>query len=405
MAFLEGSQVMSSSTSGASLTSLLDAVRRIEPVIRAHAADAERERRLPDVVADAMRACGLYRLWRPRAFGGFEVDPMTAFRVLEEVSRIDSAAGWNLQLSSAIDAMGAWFPDDGAEKIYGQPDVSFGGSFFPSRRALAVDGGYRVTGQTPFVSGAHQAHWFLGLAQVYDGDAPRLGADGAPVTLLTMCPASDAVIVDNWRTLGMRGTGSHDVVMTDVFVPSRHTALLAPYEKPGSAYQGPLYKFTVWTAITVLAPPPLGIARAALDDLLELAGRKTPSYLATPLRDRTSVQAAVGEAEATLGAGRAYLYEALQEVWDKALEGHLIDMPGKMKLQLAATYAIAAAVRTVDLVHKAVGTTGIRDEHRFQRYFRDVHTIEHHAYISAARYESGGQYFLGVPIEWPFYGL
>jgi indole-3-acetate monooxygenase len=222
---------------------------------------------------------------------------------------------------------------------------------------------------------------------------------------LTMCPASDAVIVDNWRTLGMRGTGSHDVVMTDVFVPSRHTALLAPYEKPGSAYQGPLYKFTVWTAITVLAPPPLGIARAALDDLLELAGRKTPSYLATPLRDRTSIQAAVGEAEATLGAGRAYLYEALQEVWDKALEGHLIDMPGKMKLQLAATYAIAAAVRTVDLVHKAVGTTGIRDEHRFQRYFRDVHTIEHHAYISAARYESGGQYFLGVPIEWPFYGL
>ena len=352
-----------------------------------------------------MRACGLYRLWRPRAFGGLEVDPMTAFRVFEEVSRIDSAAGWNLQLSSAIDAMGAWFPDEGAKEIYGQPDASFGGSFFPSRRAIAADGGYHVTGQTPFVSGAHQAHWFLGLAQVYDGDTPRLGADGAPVTLLTMCPASDALIVDNWRTLGMRGTGSHDVVMSNVFVPSRHTALLAPYEKPGSAYDGPLYKFTVWTAISVLAPPPLGIARAAIDDLLELAARKTPSYLATPLRDRITVQAAIGEAEATLGAGRAYLYEALREVWDKALEGALIDMPGKMKLQLAATYAIAAAVRTVDLVHKAVGTTGVRDEHRFQRYFRDVHTIEHHAYISAARYESGGQYFLRVPIEWPFYGL
>ena len=396
---------MSSSTASASLTSLLDAVRQVEPIIRAHAADGERERRLTDAVADAMRACGLYRLWRPRAFGGLEVDPMTAFRVLEEVSRIDSAAGWNLQLSSAIDAMGAWFPDDGAKEIYSQPDASFGGSFFPSRRAVAVKGGYRVTGQTPFVSGAHQAHWFLGLAQTYDGDAPMLGADGAPVTILTMCPASDAVIVNNWRTLGMRGTGSHDVLMTDVFVPSRRTALLAPYEKPGGGYQGPLYKFTVWTAITVLAPPPLGIARAAIDDLLDLAGRKTPSYLATPLRDRITVQAAIGEAEATLGAGRAYLYEALREVWDKALEGRLIDMPGKMKLQLAATYAIAAAVRVVDLVHKVVGTTGIRDEHRFQRYFRDVHTIEHHAYISTARYESGGQYFLGVPIEWPFYGL
>ena len=395
---------MSSSTASASLTSLLDAVRQVEPIIRAHAADGERERRLTDAVADAMRACGLYRLWRPRAFGGLEVDPMTAFRVLEEVSRIDSAAGWNLQLSSAIDAMGAWFPDDGAKEIYSQPDASFGGSFFPSRRAVAVKGGYRVTGQTPFVSGAHQAHWFLGLAQTYDGDAPRLGADGAPVTILTMCPASDAVIVDNWRTLGMRGTGSHDVLMTDVFVPSRRTALLAPYEKPGGGYQGPLYKFIVWTAITVLAPPPLGIARAAIDDLLDLAGRKTPSYLATPLRDRITVQAAIGEAEATLGAGRAYLYEAARSLGQGARrpsDRHA----GQDEAAARATYAIAAAVRTVDLVHKAVGTTGIRDEHRFQRYFRDVHTIEHHAYISAARYESGGQYFLRVPIEWPFYGL
>ena len=233
----------------------------------------------------------------------------------------------------------------------------------------------------------------------------RLSADGTPVTLLTMCPAIEAVIVDNWRTLGMRGTGSHDVVITDVFVPFSHTAVLAPYQTPGSAYEGPLYKFTIWTSISVLAPPALGIARAAIDDLLELATRKTPAYLATPLRDRASVQAAIGETEATLGAGRAYLYEALREIWEKALEGHLIDMPGKLKLQLAATYAVAAAVSVVDLVHKAVGATGIRDEHRFQRYFRDIHTIEQHAYVSTARYESAGQYFLGVPIEWPFYGL
>ena len=395
---------MSLSTS-APVSSLLDAVHEIEPVIRAHAEDAERDRRLSDAVADAMRACGLYRLWRPRAFGGLEVDPMTAFEVIEEVSRIDSAAGWNLQLSSGIDSIGAWFPDDGAQEIYSQPEASFAGSFFPPRRAVAIDGGYRVTGQTPFVSGAHQAHWFLGLAQVHDGDAQRLDADGSPVTLLTMFAASEAVIVDTWRTLGMRGTGSHDVLITDVFVPSRRTAVLAPYENPGSAYRGPLYKFTVWNAISVLAPPALGIARAAIDDLLQLAAKKTPAYLATSLRDRTAIQAAIGEAEATLGAGRAYLYEALREVWDKALEGRLIDMPGKMKLQLAATYAVAASVQVVDLVHKAVGATGIRDEHRFQRYFRDIHTIEQHAYTSRARYESAGQYFLGVPIEWPFYGL
>jgi indole-3-acetate monooxygenase len=396
---------MTSFDTSPSVSSLIDAVHQIEPVLREHADDAERERRLPDAVANAMRELGLYRLWRPKAFGGLEVDPMTAFQVLEEVARIDSAAGWNLQLSAAIDSMGAWFPDDGANEIYGEPDASFAGSFFPPRRAVAVDGGYRLNGRTPFVSGAHQAHWFLGLAQVYDGDTQRLNSDGTPVTLLTMCPASEALVVDNWRTLGMRGTGSHDVMITDVFIPSSHTALLAPYENPGSAYEGPLYKFTVWTAISVLAPPALGTARAAIDDLLELAAEKTPAYLATPLRARSAVQSVIGEAEATLGAGRAYLYEALREIWDKALEGRLIDMPGKIKLQLAATHAVAAAVRVVDLAHRAVGATAIRDEHRFQRYFRDIHTIEQHAYISTARYESAGQYFLGEPIEWPFYGL
>ena len=351
-----------------------------------------------------MRACGLYRLWRPRAFGGLEVDPMTAFRVLEEVSRIDSAAGWNLQLSSAIDAMGAWFPDEGAKEIYGQPGASFGGWFFPSRRAVAADGGYHVTGQTPFVSGAHQAHWFLGLAQVYDGDTPRLGADGAPVTLLTMCPASDAFIVDNWRTLGMRGTGSHDVVMSNVFVPSRHTALLAPYEKPGSAYDGPLYKFTVWTAISVLAPPPLGStgryrrsvgARRAKDAVLSGNAAERPHHRSGGNR-RGGSHARRWAGLFVRGAGGS-----LGQGARRRPDRHA----GQDEAAARATYAIAAAVRTVDLVHKAVGTTGIRDEHRFQRYFRDVHTIEHHAYISAARYESGGQYFLRVPIEWPFYGL
>src|SRR5262249_8452261 len=146
------------------------------------------------------------------------------------------------------------------------------------------------------------------------------------------------------------------------------TALLAPYEKPGYAYEGPLYKFTLWTIVSALSSVPLGIARAAIDELLELAGRKTPSYTAKPLRDRSTVHALIGKAEAMLGAARAYLYEALQEVWDGAVLGRIIDMPGKMKLQLAATYAAVSCAKAVDLVHAAVGQAGIRDEYRFHRH-------------------------------------
>jgi alkylation response protein AidB-like acyl-CoA dehydrogenase len=396
---------MSTLDHDAPAAALLDIVRELEPVIREHSADAERERRLPAAVANAMRDHGLYRMWRPKAFGGYETDPMTAFQVFEEVSRIDSAAGWNLQLSCGVDAFGPWFADQGAQEIFGAADAIFAVAFFPARRAVPVDGGYRVTGRTPFVSGVDHCWWVVGLANIFENDALRLWDNGAPVTIITACPIGEATIVENWRTLGMRGTGSHDVVMSDVFVPARHTTLLVPLDKPGSAYEGPLYRFTAWAAIAALSTVATGTARAAIDDLIELAGKKSPAYTAKPLKDRSIVQAQIGRAEATLGAARAYLYQSLQETWNEAVTGRVIDMPHKIRLQLAATHAVTAAAEAVDLVHAAAGTTGIREEHRFERYFRDVHTISQHGFISPGRFESVGQLLLGVPVEWPFYAL
>jgi indole-3-acetate monooxygenase len=387
------------------LQSLLEIVRRLEPVIRAHAPEAERERRLSDAVADAMLETGLYRMWRPKAFGGLEVDPMTTLRVFEEVSRLDSAAGWNLQLSCAIDPFGAWFSDEGARAIFGHPETVLGGAFFPFRRAVPVDGGYRLSGQTPFVSGAHQSTWFFGLANIFEGETPRLGENGEPLTLITACPAGDAVILDTWRTLGMRGTGSHDVSMNDVFVPESRAALLVPRERSGSAYQGPLYRLTIWASVASLASIATGVARAAVEELADLAARKTPAYTDKPLRDRSVVQLQMAQAQATLGAARAYLYQTLEEVWEQALHGHTIDMPDKAKVQLAATYAIVASGQAVDLVHAAAGASAIRDEHRFQRHFRDVHTITQHGFVSASRYESAGQLLLGSRVDWPFFAL
>ena len=386
--------------------SLLDKVRLIDPTLRAYAAEAENSRRLPDAVFHAMRNEGLYNLFRPKAFGGFETDPVSAFRVFEEVARIESAAGWNLQLAAGGEMFGAWFPDEGAQEAFGEPGAVVAGSFFPPRKATPVDGGYRVTGQSAFVSGAHNATSILGLAHIYEnGSGPKLAPNGAPVGLITACPMHEVSIVDNWRTLGMRGTGSHDVLMQDVFVPHRRTAILAPLDQPGSAYRGPLYRLTLWPTVSALSTVALGVARAAIDDLVVLAARKTPAYLARGLRDRDTVQAQLGEAEATLGAARAYFYEALGEAWDWAVQGNRIDMPRKMKVQLAATNAAVSAARVVDLVHAAAGASGIREEQPFERHYRDAHTITQHAFISASRYESAGQHFLGLPTEWPFYGI
>lgn len=381
---------------------LLNAVHAIEPIIRAHADEAERERRLSTPVAAAMRDAGLYRMWRPKTLGGLEVDPMTAFRVFEEIARIDSAAAWNLQIASAFETFGGWFPES-AKEIYGDPDAIGAGAFNPVRQAVPCDGGFHVTGRTPFVSGAHQARWFFGLANILDAGLPRLGPDGVALELMTVCHANEAEIIDNWNTFGMCGTGSHDVVMTDVFVPTSRAVPWVPSETPGEAYRGPLYRLSTWTGVAALAPPATGIARAAIDEFVEVAGKKVPAYLTKTLRDRGVVQAQIARAEAKLEAARALLYGTFEALWVEAQAGRWITMAGKVKVQLATTHAILASAEAVDLVHAAIGASGIRRENRFQKHFRDVHVITQHGFANASKYESIGQWMLGLDPEWPFF--
>jgi alkylation response protein AidB-like acyl-CoA dehydrogenase len=385
---------------------LFDAVQRIAPVIQQHADEAEAQRRLSRPVVDAMLQAGLYSMARPKAFGGLELDPLTMFRVIEEVSRHDSAAGWNVQLAAATNCNMAWLPDEGAAEILNShPQTIIAGSFTPGPRARPVEGGYRLSGQWPFVSGAHEAHWFGFLPQLTDGDQPLRDAQGNPVQRLMFLPADQATILDTWQTLGMRGTGSHDVTVADLFIPERRTALLVPLEKPGTAYQGPLYRLTIWVPIGLIAPVALGIARAALDDLLALTRTKTPSYTSSTLAQRQVVQRQVAEAEAMLGAGRAYLYATFQESWEAALQGAEITLDRKLHMQLATTHAIVCAAKVIELVHTVAGTSAIRNEYPFQRYFRDVHTITQHAFASANRYESVGAQMLGIESDWGFFAF
>lgn len=383
---------------------LTESLRSVEPVLREHSAAAEQNRRLAEPAVEAMRKAGFYHMWRPRALGGMELDPVSACRVVEELSRIDSSAGWNVQISNAVELFGPWLPDAGAKEIYDSPETLLAGGLNPPYAAVPVEGGYRITGRAPFHSGADHAKWFFGVSIVMDGEQPRIGPNGQPVVLLHACPAKEAKIVDTWHTLGMRGTGSQDVEAKDVFIAARWTAPLAPLEKPGSAYEGPLYRLSIWPLVAALAVPSLGITRAAIDSLLDLATKKTPAYTSKTLRDRSVVQAQVAEAEALLGASRAYLYQAVGAAWETAVGGSRLSIQDKMQIQLAATHAVRACARAVDLVHAAAGATAFRDE-RFHRHFRDAHTVTQHAFTSAQRYESVGQLLFGLDSDWQFFAF
>ena len=380
---------------------LLERVNEITPIIQEQSVEGEKDRRLTEPVVEAMLKAGLYRMWVPKTFGGLELDPMATFRVIEEIARIDCAAAWNLQISTAASALYAWFKNDAPEHVFGEtPDVVLAGAFSPPAQVVPIEGGYRLNGHWSFGSGCQHSSWFIGPAVVMDGDQPKLSSEGTPVQLMITFPAKDIEIIDTWHTLGMRGTGSHDFVAKDCFLPEAHTAPLVPLDEPGPGYLGALYRYKIWHSIAILAPPALGVARAAIDDLVGLAKRKTPQYTQSALGERPVVQAQVAQAEALLGAGRAYLHEALREVWDSATQGRMINQRQKIKLQLASTYAVEAAAQAVDLVHRAAGATAIRNESPFERHFRDVHTMTQHAFICSSRYESVGQLLFGLESEW-----
>jgi alkylation response protein AidB-like acyl-CoA dehydrogenase len=387
------------------LDSLLAAVQRIEPILRAHAAEAESRRRLSDAAARALKDSGLFKMWIPRAYGGLEVDPMTGIRIFEEVARIDSAAGWVLQISVGGSVFPAFLDEHGAREVYGDGNTQIAAAFFPPARAVAEDGGFRVEARIPFSSGSHHCDWFLGLAGVVEGERLRTREDGAPETWLFAAPARDLEIIENWNTIGMRGTGSHDVAIRAAFVPRHRAAPLLASEKRHATtkgFEGPLYRCTVWPPVASLAAVALGIARASIDELVALAHAKTPAYMPSPLRQRVTAQAQAGRASAKLGAARAYLDAALRDAWESAVAGDLIAGRQKMQVQLASVHAAEAAAEAVRLVHAAAGTSGIREEQPFERHFRDVHVITQHAYIAASRYESVGRQLFGLDSDWGF---
>src|SRR5262245_41509966 len=237
---------------------LLESVARIEPILREHAAEAETRRRLSDATAAAMKQAGLYRMWIPRAYGGLEVDPMTAHRVLEEVARIDSAAAWNLAISVDTALMFPVFLDEkGASEVYGGGDAVLASPLFPPAEAVAVEGGFRVSGRASFASGCHHCDWLFLLAQVVERGTARTRANGEPETWVVALPSGDFEIVEHsWKTVGMRGTGSHDVTVRDAFVPRHRAGPFVASEgrpNPTKGFDGPLYRCTVWPGVTLLA--------------------------------------------------------------------------------------------------------------------------------------------------------
>ena len=311
---------------GTTTASLLDVARTLVPQIQSYAAAIEAERELPRPLFEALADAGMFHMALPRSLGCPEIDLPTYIQVIEELGKADASTAWVINQGGIFATYASRMPHEMARAIWiDTPRSVVANTPAPTAQAVVVPGGYRVTGRQGFSTGCRHASWLAAHAQIIDNGHPRRLDNGEPETRYLFVPVADAERLDTWHVRGMRGTGTHHFAVHDVFVPEDRSALAAgaPLIETGPLYQVP--RTLVFASGD--ASVALGVARAALTTFTELAGAKSPRAMRGLLRDQPMVQADIGHAEANLRAGRAFLTEAVRDLW-ASRQHHRHDEPG-----------------------------------------------------------------------------
>ena len=381
----------------------LEVARGLAPSIRKRAAEIEAARKLPaDLVMDIANA-RLFRVALPEAEGGLGADIVTTLQVIEEVARADGSTGWCLAMGINTLRQSAQFAPDVRRQIFFSDPVGISaGSANPRGRAVAVPGGYRVTGHWFFASGCMHSSALHGACKVFDGDSPRLRPNGdQEVRIAYFYPKSIARIIDTWDVSGLRGTGSHDIEVADLFVPEERTFSALDLRARVTGPMNRMHGFDL--AGCGFCCVGLGVARAAIDEFVELAQVKVPRSSSELLRDRAIVQAKIGEAEAVLRSGRALLFDVVEDMWETVLAARPITERQRADLRLAMTHAAQSAGTATHMVCAAAGTTSIFTKSPLERYARDAEVVTRHNQLQFVNYEAVGRTVLGLESNSPLF--
>ena len=380
-----------------SLRSPIEAARELAPLIRASADEIEAARQLPRPLFEAMADAGLFLMAVPRAVGGSEIDYPTFVKVMEEIGKADASTAWALNQGANFGTFAARMAPHVSRAIWiDTPRSVVANTPGPSAKAIVVPGGYRVTGKQPFSTGCRHASWIAAHAQIIDNSEVRL-RDGKPEARYLLMPVAQVELLDTWRTRGMRGTGTHHFEVKDVFVAEERTVFPrgGPQISGGVRYKvPPTLGFAGGDAAVAL-----GVARSCLEAFYELAGAKTPRYMQGQLRDQPMVQFTVGQAEASLRSGRAYLMESIDNLWNELKSTGSVTLERRVDMRLATTHAIRLAAQIVENIYSASGATAAFEGNLIQRHFQDIHVITQHLQGRLSHYETVGQHWMGLPID------
>ncbi|MBP1315882.1 MULTISPECIES: acyl-CoA dehydrogenase family protein [Herbaspirillum] len=344
-----------------------------------------------DLVA-TMKKAGIFRSGTPRKFGGEALAPAPFLAMVERISKADGSAGWVAAFGSANTYLAA-LPIETQRKIYASgPDQVYAGGLYPLQEAKAVPGGWEITGRWHFASGCKGADW-IGVG-IKDSSGPD---DGTPKpALMAVMPASEIEIIDNWNVVGMQGTGSHDTRLKDKFVAHEWTCARGAaglIDEPLYRYPALAYQAEVHAAVNI------GLARAALDIVTDMAGGAKIMPGALRLADRAYYKIKLGVSEAKWRSARMFFYDACEQAWEQIVAGNPVTEEIDMMLKLSATYAARVSMEVVNDAYQAAGMAAIQRTHRLQRIVRDAMVVTQHAALSELNYESAGALFAKLGIK------
>jgi len=378
---------------------LLHRAREIAGIARERARETEAARRVGDDIIARMRQADLFRIMQPQAYGGFEYGFDVFAQVEATLASGCGSTGWVYGLLASHQWLIACFPQQAQDEVWGDRGALAAGTYAPVAQAVAVDGGYMVSGSGSFCSGCDNAQWqFLGGMIPQGGGPPRPG--------FFLLRTADIAIDDNWHTMGLAGTGSKTIVADKAFVPS-HRALafaeLADATAPGMrAHANPLYKqsFLAVLPVTIVAPV-LGMAEGALEAFLDMARVRTTRGAVTGgnrrMAELTTVQLRAAEAAACIDAARLMMFRDLADAAATAARGEAVSVDVRLRNRRDQAFCVRLLTRAIDALFLAAGGQGLFLDHPLQRFWRDAHAAGSHISLNwDATGSMFGQYILGL---------
>ncbi len=375
---------------------LLEAAQVFRTRIVAERDEIEADRRLPAALARDMADAGFFRLFLPAVYGGLDLSPVEAIEVYEELARADASVAWCVW-NCNVNWTTSRLAQEVAEELFEDPNMILANSTRPTGRAEVVEGGYRVSGRWSLVSGCQISTWLILTCIIYQDGQPRLSS-GAPESRFMFVPATECTIIDTWTVSGLRGTGSHDVVVEDRFVPDR----LSSFNTDPLVLTEPQYQKYQFPQTSGLGAMALGIARSAIGTLVALATEKRHERTGQSLSEDRGAQSRLALAEALVRAARLFLYDTVNRLWDDVLSGR--DTPSerrRLEVGLASMHAITSAAQAVDLIYLTGGATSLYATCPIERAFRDVHAITQHIGAHPRNLETYGRALFGLEPEPP----